>query len=59
MVVMTTWGLILNEMSYISKGTWHLAVINAIVILIALWIVIEGLAVFLGGAKATQAKAEA
>jgi carbon starvation protein len=59
MIVMTTWGLILNEMSYIRNGTWHLVVINAIVILIAIWIVIEGLAVFFGPAKAREAKAEA
>jgi carbon starvation protein len=59
MIVMTTWGLILNEMSYLGSGTVHLAVINLIVILIAIWIVIEGLAVFFGGAKAAQAKAEA
>jgi carbon starvation protein len=59
MVVMTTWGLILNELSYIRNGTWHLVVINAIVVLIAVWIVIEGLTVFLGGAKAAQAEAEA
>jgi carbon starvation protein len=59
MIVMTTWGLILNQLSYLKSGTWHLVVINAIVVLIALWIVIEGLAVFLGGGKAARAKAEA
>jgi carbon starvation protein len=59
MIVMTTWGLILNEMNFIKSGTWHLVVINAIVVLIAIWIVIEGLAVFFGGAKAKEAKAQA
>jgi carbon starvation protein len=59
MIVMTTWGLILNELNFIRNGTWHLVVINAIIVLVAIWIVIEGLAVFLGGTKATQVKAEA
>ncbi|UCF96735.1 MAG: carbon starvation protein A [Spirochaetaceae bacterium] len=59
MIVMTTWGLILNELSYIRNGTWHLVVINAIVVLIAVWIVIEGLAVFFGPPRAREARAEA
>jgi carbon starvation protein len=59
MIVITTWGLILNEINFINGAKWHLVVINALVVLIAIWIVIEGLAVFFGGAKAKQAKAEA
>jgi carbon starvation protein len=59
MVVITTWGLILNEINFIRSGTWHLVVINALVVTIAIWIVIEGLAVFFGGAKAREAKAQA
>ena len=59
MVVMTTWGLILNEINFINGAMWHLVVINAIVVLIAIWIVVEGLAVFFGGAKAKEARAEA
>ena len=59
MVVMTTWGLILNEINFINGAMWHLVVINALVVLIAIWIVVEGLAVFFGGAKAKEARAEA
>jgi carbon starvation protein len=59
MVVMTSWGLVLNEISYINATQWHLVVVNGLVLLIAIWIVIEGLTVFFGGAKALQAKARA
>lgn len=59
MVVMTTWALIMNEIKFIQSGTWHLIVINGLVLLIAVWIVIEALTVFLGGAKAGELRAEA
>jgi carbon starvation protein len=59
MIIITTWGLILNEINFINGAKWHLVVINALVVLIAIWIVIEGLAVLFGGAKAKEARAEA
>ena len=58
MIVMTTWGLIMNEINFINSGTWHLVIINGIVLLISIWIVIEGLSVFLKR-KETMAQAEA
>ena len=58
MIVMTTWALILNEISFIKAGNIMLTVINAIVLLIALWIVVEGLGAFFGN-KTVEAKAQA
>ena len=58
MIVMTTWALILNEISFIKTGNIMLTVINAAVLLIALWIVVEGLNAFFG-TKTLEAKAQA
>jgi carbon starvation protein len=46
MLVMTTWGLILNEINFIRAGNWLLTVINAAVLVVAIWITIEGLSAF-------------
>lgn len=53
MVVMTLWGLIMNERNFINAGNGLLYVVNAIVIVITVWMVIEGLAAFARG-KATE-----
>ena len=58
MIVMTTWGLILNEINFINAGNILLTVVNAAVLLIALWIVIEGLSAFFSK-RVVEAKAEA
>jgi carbon starvation protein len=46
MLIMTTWGLILNEINFIQAGNWLLTVINAAVLLVAIWITLEGLSAF-------------
>ncbi|MBN2551369.1 MAG: carbon starvation protein A [Spirochaetales bacterium] len=58
MIVMTTWGLIYNEIGFIKTGNMLLSIVNAAVLLIALWIVAEGLGAFFG-AKSLEARAEA
>ncbi len=44
MVVMTIWALFINEGNFIGSGNALLLVVNAIVIIIALWIIFEGFA---------------
>ncbi len=46
MMVMTIWALILKQSSYMTKGTLLLQVVNAIILIIALWIAVEGLIKF-------------
>jgi carbon starvation protein len=58
MVVMTTWGLIMNEMNFVAAGNWLLVVVNAAVLFIAVWMAIEGFAVFATG-KPGEPAAEA
>ena len=59
MIVMTVWALIINQINFINAQNWLLIVLNAAVLIIAVWIVFEGLAVLLSGEKASAAKAEA
>ncbi len=42
MVVMTIWALFINEGNFIGSGNVLLLVVNAIVIIIALWVAFEG-----------------
>ena len=42
MSVMTVWALIINERNFISAGNGLLYIVNAIVIVLAIWIVLEG-----------------
>jgi carbon starvation protein len=58
MIVMTTWGLIYNQIGFINSGNILLSIVNAAVLLIALWIVIEGLGAFFG-TKAVAAQVRA
>jgi carbon starvation protein len=58
MIVMTTWGLIYNQIGFIKSGNILLTIVNAAVLLIALWIVIEGLNAFFGS-KTVEVKAQA
>lgn len=41
MTVMTLWSAFLNEINYVTAGNWLLTVINALIILLALWMVVE------------------
>jgi carbon starvation protein len=42
MITMTVWALFINEANFIQSGNVLLIVVNAIVIVIAIWVVIEG-----------------
>lgn len=42
MSIMTIWGLFINERNFINAGNGLLYVVNGIVIILAIWIVIEG-----------------
>jgi len=59
MVVMTVWALIINQINFINAQNWLLIILNAAILIIAVWVIFEGLAVFLSGEKSTAAKAEA
>jgi carbon starvation protein len=58
MIVMTTWALIFNEINFINAGNIMLSIINGCIVLIALWIVVEGLNAFFGS-KTLEARAQA
>ncbi len=58
MIVMTTWGLIYNQIGFIKTGNILLTIVNAAVLLIALWIIVEGLTAFFVS-KTVEAKAQA
>ncbi len=60
MIVMTFWALIINQGMYMSQGNVLLQVINAVVLLIAFWVVVEGVLRFsatLGGTPTLAADA--
>jgi len=43
MIIMTVWALFINEANFLGAGNILLIVVNAIIILIALWVIFEGL----------------
>ncbi|MDC7226834.1 MAG: carbon starvation protein A [Spirochaetales bacterium] len=57
MVVMTLWGLIYNEVTFISAGNALLYIVNAIVILIVVWMTIETFAKWFSKNQAIEATA--
>ena len=56
MAIMTIWGVILNQTMFLSKHNALLTVINAAILIVAVWIVVEGVARFiaLGGEPTGQ-----
>ncbi len=42
MVVMTLWALILNQFKFMDKSSYLLSFVNIVIILIMIWIVVEG-----------------
>mgnify|MGYP000202219463 CR=1 FL=1 len=48
MAVMTIWAVILNEVKFSAGNNMLLTVINLLVLLIAVWILIEGVIKFFG-----------
>ncbi|MBW1953433.1 MAG: carbon starvation protein A [Deltaproteobacteria bacterium] len=59
MSIMTIWAVVVNQTSFLHKQNALLTVINACILIVALWIVIEGLAKFfsMGGPEAGEAEA--
>lgn len=43
MIIMTLWGLFINESNFIGSGNVLLMIVNAIVIIIAIWVAFEGI----------------
>ena len=43
MIIMTIWALFINESNFIGSGNVLLMIVNAIVIIIAIWVAFEGL----------------
>ncbi|MDP8977951.1 MAG: carbon starvation protein A [Actinomycetota bacterium] len=41
LLVMTTWALILNLQGFVSEGDWVLAPIDAVILGLALWLIVE------------------
>ncbi|MBW1778465.1 MAG: carbon starvation protein A [Deltaproteobacteria bacterium] len=58
MSIMTIWAVVVNQTSFLHKQNALLTVINACILIVALWIVIEGLAKFfsMGGPEAGEAE---
>lgn len=48
MAGMTVWAIILNQYRYMDKGLTLLSVLNIIVLLCAIWVIVEGLVRFFG-----------
>ncbi len=46
MVFMTTWALILNESIFINAKNLLLGVVNAVILVIVVWMIIEGIRIF-------------
>ena len=51
MVFMTTWALIVNQKSFIKTGNKLLLIANGIVIVIVIWMIIEGISSFFSKTK--------
>lgn len=54
MAVMTIWALILNQGSFAAKSNMLLQVVNAAILIVAVWIVIEGVIKILGSGGTAQ-----
>jgi len=46
MIVITGWAMYHNMESYFTGGKWHLFVIGGIIVLLEIWMIVEGLKVF-------------
>jgi tetrahydromethanopterin S-methyltransferase subunit E len=57
MVFMTTWALIVNEGNFVTTKNGLLMVVNGLVIIVMLWLVVEGLMALFG--KREEARTEA
>ena len=59
MIVMTVWALIINQINFINAQNWLLTILNAVILIIAVWIVFEGFSAFMSSEKPAAAEAEA
>ncbi len=59
MVVMTVWALILNQINYINSQNWLLTILNAVILIITVWIVVEGFSAFKTPAEPSVSEAKA
>jgi len=41
MIIITTWGMVANLFQYISQGNWLLTAIDAIIIVLEIWMIVE------------------
>jgi carbon starvation protein len=58
MLAITMWAVIVNEKNFVQENNWLLSIINAVVLVLALWMVVEGAIVF-GRAKCRAGNSEA
>ncbi len=42
--VMTTWAMTLNIASFVEQGEWHLLIIGGVILVFAVWLILEGFA---------------
>ncbi len=47
MLVMTIWGAVMNEKNFIASGNWLLILINGIILLLAIWMIVESIIIFI------------
>ncbi len=47
MLVMTIWGAVMNEKNFITSGNWLLILINGIILLLAIWMIVESIIIFM------------
>jgi carbon starvation protein len=59
MAVMTVWGLVLNEVKFLGAQNILLTVINVCVLIIAVWVAVEGIVKFFTPTGPPAAEAEA
>ncbi len=59
MTIMTVWALIINQINFINAQNWLLTVLNAAILLITIWIVIEGFFSFKSPVEPSISEAEA
>lgn len=49
MLLVTVWGVIENEVTFVSGSNWLLAFVNGSVLVLSCWVVVEGVIVFARG----------
>ncbi|MQA01879.1 MAG: carbon starvation protein A [Streptosporangiales bacterium] len=59
LLVMTTWALVLNLRNFIAEQQWVLAPLDAIIFVLAVWLIIEAAIALVAAAKSRGAEEEA